>query len=96
MVLNRLPCVFFDPLWLVADSADSKSSQLWNLKGTIREIFETVYHKKSKLSQQGRNAFNGAFAFHWHSLHRAGMFEQGSYLYQWNEFLKNELFYRNS
>jgi len=91
-VLNRLPCIFFDPLWLVADIADSKSTQLWNLTDDARKTFETVFHKESQFSQQGRNAFNGAFAFHWHLLHRAGTFEQGSYLYQWNEFLRTELF----
>jgi WD repeat and SOF domain-containing protein 1 len=96
MVLTRLPAIFFDPLWLVADSADSKSSLIWKLTGSTRGVFETVFHEQSEFSQQGREVFNGAFAFHWHSLHRAGIFEEGSYLYQWNEFLRNELFNSNS
>ncbi len=91
IILNRLPCVFFDPLWLVADKADPKTKQLWNIPDNPVETFKIVFNKKNELSQKGRTAFDGAFAFHWHSLHRAGMLEQGSYLYQWNEFLKSEL-----
>ena len=95
MVLNRLPCVFFDPLWLVADSSDGKSSQQWGVTADTQGVFETVFRQGSSFSQHGRHVFHGAFAFHWHSLHRAGIFEQGSYLYQWNEFFRDELFDNN-
>jgi hypothetical protein len=92
IVLNRLPCVFFDPLWLADDAGDPKTTQVWGLTNDTRKTFELVFHRENQFSEQGRNAFNGAFAFHWHALHQAGMFEQGSYLYQWNEFLRTELF----
>lgn len=91
IILKRLPCVFFDPLWLVADGADSQATKIWKLTNDARDTFETVFRQQNELSRQGRTVLNGAFAFHWHALHRAGKFEQGSYLYQWNEFLENQL-----
>jgi len=63
----------------------------WESEENIRRTFETVFHKQSELSRQGRTVFNGAFTFHWHALHRAGPFEQGSFLHQWNEFLESRL-----
>jgi WD repeat and SOF domain-containing protein 1 len=91
ITLNRLPCAFFDPLWLAADDADRKTSRIWQFKNKTQHVFEAVFHKQSELSKQGRNVFNGAFAFHWHALHRAGIFEQGSFLHQWNQFLESQL-----
>jgi WD repeat and SOF domain-containing protein 1 len=90
-VLNRIPSVFFDPLWLAADGADEKTSKIWKLKVPAKDTLESVFHKENELSRQGRKVFNGAFAFHWHALHRAGRFEEGSFLYQWNQFLETQL-----
>jgi len=91
ITLNRLPFTFFDPLWLAADNADQKTVKIWKLTNHTRHTFESVFRKQSELSKQGRTVFNGAFAFHWHSLHKVGIFEEGSYLYQWNQFLENQL-----
>jgi len=91
IILNRLPCVFFDPLWLVADGRDAKTTKIWKLTDNARDTFETVFRKENEFSRQGRTVFNGAFALHWHALHRAGLFEQGSFLYQWNEFFSTHL-----
>ncbi|UJR22034.1 hypothetical protein I4U23_025102 [Adineta vaga] len=89
--LVRLPSVFFDPLWLAADNADHKTANLWKFINNTRHTFESVFHKESYLSQQGRTVLNGAFTFHWHALHKVGQFEQGSYLFQWNEFFQEPL-----
>jgi WD repeat and SOF domain-containing protein 1 len=91
IVLNRLPSVFFDPIWVVADGADQQATKIWKLTGDAKDTFETVFHQENELSRQGRTVFNGAFALHWHALHRAGPFEQGSFLHQWNEFLESRL-----
>jgi WD repeat and SOF domain-containing protein 1 len=91
ITLNRFPSAFFDPLWLPADDADRKTSKIWKLRNDTKSIFESVFHNQSELSKQGRNVFNGAFAFHWHSLHKAGIYQQGSFLYQWNQFLESQL-----
>jgi WD repeat and SOF domain-containing protein 1 len=91
IILNRLPCIFFDPLWIVADGADQQATKIWKLTDNAKDTFETVFRQNSELSRQGRTVFNGAFAFHWHALHRAGRFEQGSFLYQWNQFLEAQL-----
>jgi WD repeat and SOF domain-containing protein 1 len=91
IILNRLPCVFFDPLWIVADGADQQATRIWKLTDDAKDTFETVFHKESELSRRGRTALNGAFAFHWHALHRAGKFEEGSFLYHWNQFLESQL-----
>jgi WD repeat and SOF domain-containing protein 1 len=89
--LNRIPCAFFDPLWIAADGADGKAIKIWRLPSDGKEAFKTVFRKQSYLSEQGRTVFYGAFALHWHALHRAGMFEQGSFLDQWKQFFENHL-----
>ncbi|CAF1132414.1 unnamed protein product [Adineta ricciae] len=89
--LIRLPSVFFDPLWLVADNIDNKTVIAWKLSNNTRHTFESVIHKESYLSQQGRTVLNGAFSFHWHTLHVTGQIQPGSYLSQWNEYLQAEL-----
>ncbi len=88
---KRLPCAFFDPLWLAADDKDQKAIKIWKLTKNTTETFETVFKQENEISRQGRTVFNGAFAFHWHALKRINIFQDASYLHQWNEFLSREL-----
>jgi hypothetical protein len=92
ITLNRLPCVFFDPLWLAADDKDRETAKIWKFKNNTRHALETVFRNQSELSRRGRTVLNGAFAFHWHTLHKAGMFEQGSFMHQWSQFLENQIY----
>jgi hypothetical protein len=88
---KRLPSALFDPLWLVADGVDQTTIKAWQLSG-VTQVFKTVFQRENEISQQGRTIFNGTFAFHWHALHKAGMFENGSFLHQWSEFLNSQLY----
>lgn len=87
----RLPCALFDPLWLAFDGADPKSDKVWKSGGNYSNGFKDSFSNHSGISRQGRNVFNGAFAFHWHSASLATTFEHGSFMQQWNDFLDTEL-----
>ena len=87
----RLPCALFDPLWLAIDGVDPKSDQAWKSGGNYSNGFKNSFSRHSGISRQGRNVFNGAFAFHWHSASLSTTFESGSYMQQWNDFLDAEL-----
>jgi hypothetical protein len=89
---KRLPCVLFDPLWLAADGTDQIAMNAWQLTNDTIQTFENVFKRENEISRQGRNVFDGAFAFHWHALNRLGVFQDGSYLHQWNQFFNRELY----
>ena len=82
----RLPCVLFDPIWLAIDNADSTARAAWQLDLKTSKRLADPFVEDSRISTLGRSAFEGAFAYHWHSTSVPGMYEHGSYLDQWNAF----------
>jgi WD repeat and SOF domain-containing protein 1 len=87
----RLPCAFFDPIWLAVDGGDPKAQQEWKIKKGTLEGFKDPSLKLSEISRRGLHVFDGAFTFHYHSSSTIPMPEVGSYLYQWNQFLASEV-----
>jgi len=88
----RLPCTFFDPIWLAVDGGDPKTSQEWKLNAGTLEGFKDPFLNRSEISRRGRTVFDGAFTFHWHSSSTIPIFELGSYVHQWSQFLDIELY----
>lgn len=87
----RLPCALFDPFWLAIDGMDPKSHAIWTSGGNYSNGFKDLFSRHSGISRKGRNLFDGAFAFHWHSAGITTKPEPGSYMQQWNEFLDTQL-----
>jgi hypothetical protein len=87
----RLPCAFFDPIWLTVDQGDPRTQQEWKLNEGYLQGFKDPFLKQNELSRRGRTVFDGAFTFHWHSSGTIAMFELGSYVHQWSQFLDTEI-----
>ncbi|CAF4957224.1 unnamed protein product [Rotaria sp. Silwood1] len=88
----RLPSAFFDPIWLAVDEVDQSSRQEWKLSSGFLVAFKDPLRQQSEISRRGRSVFDGAFIFHWHASSTPKIFEPGSYLHQWSEFLNSEFF----
>jgi hypothetical protein len=84
---HRLPCAFFDPIWLTVDEADRTTQNEWKLSSGFLQGFKDPFIRQSEISRRGRTVFDGAFTFHWHSSSTPQIVERGSYVHQWHAFL---------
>jgi WD repeat and SOF domain-containing protein 1 len=88
----RLPSALFDPIWLAVDDGDKSTKEKWKLSSGFLQGFKDPSRQKSEISRRGRTVFDGAFTFHWHSSSTPKMYEHGSYLHQWSEFLNTQIY----
>ncbi|CAF1191126.1 unnamed protein product, partial [Rotaria sordida] len=87
----RLPSAFFDPIWFAVDGGDQSSRQEWKLSSGSVIAFKDPLQQRSEISRRGRTVLDGAFTYHWHASSTSNIFEPGSYLHQWGEFLNNQI-----